>query len=706
MRALPAAVPAALLLFGLIFCAPTLAAPALGLETDAARTEEGAPPTAPDLLRLAERLDRQTRAQERVVRDLERELRELERLAAQSADSKNRLEALLFDLSGQLHDAVARDLPFLQEERARRLAALGALLSDVSLSEDERETAPGPEAGTSLAEKLRRVLEALQVEAQYGEEIASGQTVLRTPEGETQGESLRVGRLAEFFLSRDRERAWTLGPHGEWIRLDQDARDAVRAALDMTARRRLPGPVLLPALPLSSARGAPGVETVLPDLVAEGEHTLRAEAILEDAAPAADLNPDALRSRTSAVAARLAELDARRDELTLRLRQARAGLAAAFPELDSIEAVAHDAARDAERLLLRSPLAPARPDDLAACRAILDASVPPGPEELRALGEALLGRMRDSGTVRLVRAPVLGRDGAQQRADVLLVGANAAYVLSGERVAGLRVLEGGRWSVSDAELSRAASRNLLDFAASAGRHGQPGQEAHFSAVLPLDISGGDWFAADAEKTGLWNRLRAGGFLVWPILLVGAAGLLIGLERLAVLLRQRPASAQTLHDLEDLLRAGRIGECGELCRVTANAPSCRVLDAGLRHAGAPRDVLENVFHDAILKEVPRLERFLPTLSVLGATAPLLGLLGTVTGMINTFTTMTLFGNADPKLMSGGISEALVTTQLGLAVAIPILLLHHFLERRVDAVVADMEEKSVAFGVILLGGGSGK
>jgi biopolymer transport protein ExbB len=70
------------------------------------------------------------------------------------------------------------------------------------------------------------------------------------------------------------------------------------------------------------------------------------------------------------------------------------------------------------------------------------------------------------------------------------------------------------------------------------------------------------------------------------------------------------------------------------------------------------------------------------------------------MINTFDIMSLFGNTDAKLMSGGISEALITTQLGLAVAIPILLLHHFLERRVDAIVGDMEEKSVAFAVALM------
>jgi biopolymer transport protein ExbB len=80
--------------------------------------------------------------------------------------------------------------------------------------------------------------------------------------------------------------------------------------------------------------------------------------------------------------------------------------------------------------------------------------------------------------------------------------------------------------------------------------------------------------------------------------------------------------------------------------------------------------------------------------------LLGLLGTVTGMIDTFRVITLYGTGDPKLMSGGISEALVTTEVGLAVAIPVMLLHTLLSRRVDHLVGDMEEKAVALSNAIL------
>jgi biopolymer transport protein ExbB len=89
-----------------------------------------------------------------------------------------------------------------------------------------------------------------------------------------------------------------------------------------------------------------------------------------------------------------------------------------------------------------------------------------------------------------------------------------------------------------------------------------------------------------------------------------------------------------------------------------------------------------------------------MGVLAAIAPLMGLLGTVTGMINIFRVITVVGTGDPRVMSGGISEALLTTQFGLAVAIPLMIIHHMLERRVDRIVGDMEEKGTAFAVTLM------
>ena len=167
-----------------------------------------------------------------------------------------------------------------------------------------------------------------------------------------------------------------------------------------------------------------------------------------------------------------------------------------------------------------------------------------------------------------------------------------------------------------------------------------------------------------------------------------------------MLRTKTNVEKLITKIQRLAANGRWQECRQCCSDYGAAPVCRVLQAGLSNLGSNREILEQALQEAILKELPRLERFLSTISVLAAVAPLLGLLGTVSGMINTFQAITIHGTGDPRMLSGGISEALITTQLGLLVAVPVLILHHFLERRVDAIVGEMEEKSTALTVIML------
>ena len=107
----------------------------------------------------------------------------------------------------------------------------------------------------------------------------------------------------------------------------------------------------------------------------------------------------------------------------------------------------------------------------------------------------------------------------------------------------------------------------------------------------------------------------------------------------------------------------------------------------------RETLELKLAEAIAQETPSLQRFLALLKIIGVVAPLLGLLGTVTGMINTFQAITLFGTGDPKMMAGGISQALVTTVLGLVVAIPIVLLHTLVSSRSKRIAQVIEERAI-------------
>jgi biopolymer transport protein ExbB len=185
-----------------------------------------------------------------------------------------------------------------------------------------------------------------------------------------------------------------------------------------------------------------------------------------------------------------------------------------------------------------------------------------------------------------------------------------------------------------------------------------------------------------------------------ILAIAGFALLLMIERLIVLSTTKANTDKIMEKINDAAKKGDWKECRLQCERNKRVPTCLMLDSVINHIGCTQEVLENALQEAILRQMPRLERFLPTLGVLAAIAPLMGLLGTVTGMINIFRVITVVGTGDPRVMSGGISEALLTTQFGLAVAIPIMIVHHFLERRVDKITGDMEEKGTAFTVTLI------
>ncbi len=210
----------------------------------------------------------------------------------------------------------------------------------------------------------------------------------------------------------------------------------------------------------------------------------------------------------------------------------------------------------------------------------------------------------------------------------------------------------------------------------------------------IDISGGVAIQQLARQATLADQMRSGGPLVIPILMVGLAALALTLERLFFLGKVRHNTDALMTRVTDLVSKGDFDSALDETRPHRKRPTGRVLMAGLSNRGNAREVIESALSEAILKQTPRLERFLGALKVLAAVAPLLGLLGTVTGMINTFQVITVHGTGDPRLMAGGISEAMVTTQVGLAVAIPVMMVAAFLSRRAHMLSQDMEEKGIA------------
>jgi len=307
----------------------------------------------------------------------------------------------------------------------------------------------------------------------------------------------------------------------------------------------------------------------------------------------------------------------------------------------------------------------------------------PSMDEMKALHGALLEQIRRTGEVFRSHGPIIDRAGLEVSAEVLFIGPFTSAYRAEEETGFLNYSSSGNTLYALSNLPPGKIRK--DIAAY-----MDGKQD----TVPVDISRGAALRQLNYRKDLFDRIGGGGPIVWPILAILVFGLLIVGERLFTLFRKHHKNVPVFERIGSLIRENDWAGCERVCREYESKPIARVLLAGVDCHDLAREDMENVLQGAILQEIPVLERFLSTLGMLVAIAPLLGLLGTVTGMINVFHVITLSGTGDPRLMSGGISEALVTTMLGLGVAIPLMLLHNVLNRTVDRMVAEMEEKSVA------------
>lgn len=286
--------------------------------------------------------------------------------------------------------------------------------------------------------------------------------------------------------------------------------------------------------------------------------------------------------------------------------------------------------------------------------------------EIERLWELMLTEMVESGAVSRFNAPVVLPDGSQKQAEVVRVGTFNAmtgdefleYNPSTQQLSVFARQPASRW------------RDMADNLFSA----QPGDGTVATAVDP---SRGAILGLLIQKPNLLERIQQGKLVGYIVIGIGLIGLLIALERLFSLTRTEAGIRRQRKKLDD---------------PKENNPLGRVLGAYHRNRDADVETLQLKLDEAILKDVPQLERGLSTLKILAAVAPLLGLLGTVVGMIATFQAITLFGTGDPKLMAGGISQALVTTVLGLVVAVPLILLHSMLAGRSRRLIQILEQQS--------------
>lgn len=212
--------------------------------------------------------------------------------------------------------------------------------------------------------------------------------------------------------------------------------------------------------------------------------------------------------------------------------------------------------------------------------------------------------------------------------------------------------------------------------------------------LVLDPTLGNARKVEATKETLVEHILAGGPVMWPILLLGLVAMLMALFKWISLAFVGRPSKKRLEALMDAVEAEDEQEITSLSR-GLKGPMGRMLRAGVENIDKPKELIEESMFERILQTKLKLNGMLPFIAVSASAAPLLGLLGTVTGIIDTFKMITVVGSGDVKTLSGGISEALITTEYGLIVAIPSLLIHALLSRKVRGIVSSMEVQAVNF-----------
>ncbi len=197
---------------------------------------------------------------------------------------------------------------------------------------------------------------------------------------------------------------------------------------------------------------------------------------------------------------------------------------------------------------------------------------------------------------------------------------------------------------------------------------------------------------------MFELLKAGGFLIWPILLCSVVALAIVLERFLALKSGDVAPPELIERIRKLMKKGDLSS-SDINEIEENSPLGRVLAAGLRNPNQHRVVIKEAIEEAGRHVVHDLERHLTTLGTIANITPLLGLLGTVIGMIKVFSAITTFGVGDPQALAEGISEALVTTAAGLSVGIPSLMFYRFFKGKVNELTVDMEQQALKFMKIM-------
>ncbi len=380
-----------------------------------------------------------------------------------------------------------------------------------------------------------------------------------------------------------------------------------------------------------------------------------------------------VRRQKTAAENRTDELEATREANTTRINELQTELDAANGEFRDLFGAARSSANELNQQIRTSLISaefPGRGEQLSKTAA---SEQLPAIEELEYLWDTYLQEMVQQAKISTFMTDVVGPDGvtAAEQTEVTRVGPFIAfagneflvYEVNSENNAVLKRLQrqptGGKTALAG-NLNSAATGNIVRG--------------------PVDPSLGALLALTVEAPTLRERIDQGGTVGYIIVGIAILGILLGLYKLVTL----------------TLTNGAVSSQARSKRISKGNPLGRVMTAYENTNTSDTETVALKLEDAVLKEIPRLEGGLNFIKVLAAVAPLMGLLGTVIGMIQTFQAITLFGTGDPQIMAGGISAALVTTVLGLVAAIPLLFLHAFASGAAKSVTQTLEEK--AAGII--------
>lgn len=336
--------------------------------------------------------------------------------------------------------------------------------------------------------------------------------------------------------------------------------------------------------------------------------------------------------------------------------------------LDELFGIVRQSASETSSLLKASFTHIESPDSVQPVTKLANSTELPTIVDLEAYWHALLDEMVASGTTTSFNAPVITENGIEENKQVTRVGLFTVFTDD----IFLRFLpESGRLIELPRQPAIRYRQLLSDF----------NEENIGSGILtlPIDPTRGALLTLLTRTPTFIEKIQLGGWIGYLILTLGAIGLLIVIERFITLMWIAKKMQKQTNAIDVPVKDNPLG---------------RLLQTYVDHASHEAEALMLKLEERIRQEAPKLNRGMATLVILASITPLLGLLGTVTGMIATFQSITLFGTGDPKMMSGGISQALVTTELGLAVAIPILLFHTLLASKSRRLINTLDKQSAA------------